>query len=550
MAKQPGQQEQDATLAGDDAGAAARAQGAAGARGDQQPYVLALRKWLKRYHVRQADLARRAHIGRSTLGHIFVGRVPSEFILDKLSAATRLPLTRMAREQRVLTELRSDPKPPDFATDPVAFVTDVLGGAGRPYGKQIELFEAVAQHRRVSVVGCNGSGKDWAAARVVLWWIATRRRAKAVVTGPTQRQVEEVLWREMRTAYAAARDRLPGRMYTARYVVDDDRFALGFSTDEPYNLQGFHSPNLLVVVTEAHAVGQEHMDALKRLNPKLLLLTGNPLTLSGEFYDSHHSKASLYARIAISAFDTPNLAEGRDDAVPGMLTPEDVDERRRDWGETHPLYVASVLGQFPEALDDSLISRKQVDKAVERWHLSSAETDKPWIMGVDVARFGSDKTVLCLRRGGRVEMLHELRGADTMQVTGRVLDEVLRHGVTAVFVDAAGVGGGVVDRLKELGQPVVEVQVGAAASNPERFINLRAELFWELRRRFLAGAIAIPDDAELAGQLLALQYDITSSGRIRLESKALLRTKGQPSPDKADALALAFMAPASMEVWV
>ena len=549
MAEQPEEQKQHAPLAGA-AEASARAHAAARPRAEPRPYVLAIRDWLQRHHVRNVALAGRAGLGRSTLGHILAGREPSDFIRDKLAAATKLPLTRMRREQRVAAQARPAPLPSDYAHDPVAFVRDVLGDAGRPYSKQVELFEAVARHRRVSVVGCNGSGKDWAAARVVLWWLATRRRAKAVVTGPTQRQVEEVLWREMRTAFGAAHDRLPGEMYTSRYVIDNDRFALGFATNHPYNLQGFHSPNLLVVVTEAHAVGQEHMDALKRLNPKRLLLTGNPLTLSGEFYDSHHRKASLYTRVTISAFDTPNLKLGRDDAVPGMLTAEDVEERRRDWGEDHPLYVAAVLGQFPETLEDSLISRKQLDEAVERWSSTSAEAGKPWIMGVDVARFGSDKTVLCLRRGGRVERIHELRGADTMQTAGRVLDYVWRHDVQAVFVDAAGVGGGVVDRLKELQQPVVEVQVGGAASNPGRFINLRAEIFWDLRRRFLTGSISIPDDAELAGQLLALRYDIASSGRIQLESKADLRAKGQPSPDRADALALAFMAPASMDVWV
>ena len=550
MAEQPEQPKQDAPAAGDAAGAAARAQAAAREQGGLPPYVLAIRKWLRDNDVTQSQLAKKARIGHSSLTHILYGRVPSDYTLAKLAAATRLPLTRMAHEQRVLTQLQSAPHSLDYASDPVAFVSDVLGDAGRPYAKQVELLQAVTRHRRVSVVGCNASGKDWAVARVVLWWLATRRRAKAVVTGPTQRQVEEVLWREMRTAFGAAHDRLPGQMFAARYVIDDERFALGFATDHPYNLQGFHSPNLLVVVTEAHAVGQEHMDALKRLNPKLLLLTGNALTLSGEFYDSHHSKSAFYSRVVISAFDTPNLQKGRDDAIPGMLTPEDVEERRSEWGEAHPLYLASVLGQFPEALEDSLISRGLVDEAVERWHSTAPESGQPWLMGVDVARFGADKTVLCLRRGGRVERMHELRGADTMEVTGRIVEYVWRHDVKAVFVDAAGVGGGVVDRLKELQQPVVEVQVGAAASNPERFINLRAELFWELRRRFLTGSINIPDDPELAGQLLALRYDYASSGRIRLESKADLRAKGRPSPDRADALALAFMAPPSMSVWV
>jgi hypothetical protein len=297
----------------------------------------------------------------------------------------------------------------EYRNEPLRFVREILGGAGEPYEKQEQMLAAVARERRVSVVGCNGSGKDWTAARIVLWWVETRARSKVIVTGPTQRQVEEVVWRKMRTAYAMARQELAGQMYTARYVVDDERFALGFAANRPYNLQGFHSPNLMVVVTEAHGVGQEHMNALKRLNPKLLLLTGNPLTLVGEFYDSHHGKRALYERISISAFDTPNLQTGRDEAIPGMLTAEDVEERRREWGKDHPLYMAAVLGQFPEALDDTLISRSKINDAVERWNAGSAESGSGWVMGVDVARFGDDKTVMILRRGSRVEEIRSMR---------------------------------------------------------------------------------------------------------------------------------------------
>ncbi len=443
------------------------------------------------------------------------------------------------------------PTEEELAKDPVLFVTTVLADAGEPYEKQKEILMAAAGHnRRVSVVGCNGSGKDWTAARIVLWWTETKTSAKAVVTGPTQRQVEEVVWREMRTAYSMASRKLAGQMFTSRYVVNDQRFALGFATDHPYNLQGFHSPNLLVVVTEAHAVAQEHMDALKRLNPKLFLLTGNALTMSGEFYDSHHGKSALYTRVEISAFDTPAFTDGPAHAIPGMLTPEDVAERREEWGETSALYLAAVLGRFPEALEDTLISRTRVSESVERWKASAPESGEPWVMGVDVARFGADKTVLCLRRGTRVEEVHEMSGVDTMEVTGRIRELVSRHGVRSVFVDAAGVGGGVVDRLKELGEPVVEVQVGGSASNKERVLNLRAELFWALRELFLSGEIALPDDRGLAGQLLALKYDFNSRGQIRMQSKADLRAKGAPSPDKADALALAFMAQPSLDIWV
>ncbi|MDE2764994.1 MAG: hypothetical protein OXI25_01000 [Chloroflexota bacterium] len=439
----------------------------------------------------------------------------------------------------------------EYRDDPVAFVREALPDAGLPYPKQAEMMRLAVSNRRVSVVGCNGSGKDWAVARLVLWWIETREQAKAIVTGPTQRQVDEVLWREMRFAYAMAGRALSGEMRRARYEVAAQRFALGFSTDHPYNLQGFHSPNLMVAVTEAHAVGQEHMDALKRLNPNLLFLTGNALVVTGEFYESHHARRHLYATMRISAFDTPNFAqEGAADLMPGMLTPEDVEERKAEWGENHEYYLAAVLAEFPSELGKSLLTRRSVLDAAERWSdAPGGESAEPWLLGVDVARFGKDKTVLCLRQGARVESLDVMQGADTMEVVGRVVEQAREYGVRTIFVDGAGVGG-VVDRLRELRMPVVEVQVGSKPRNPKRFLNQRAELFWELRVRFLEGRIAIPDDSELNGQLLALTYGYTQAEQIQIERKDDIRKRGLPSPDKADALALAFMPVSASGVWL
>ena len=112
------------------------------------------------------------------------------------------------------------------------FVKKVLGES--PYDKQEEILKAVAGHRRVSVVGCNGSGKDWAAARAVLWWMYSRSPAKAIVTGPTSRQVDDIVWNEIRSAYGRASDVLAGRMFrTARYQLDEQSFALGFATNSP-----------------------------------------------------------------------------------------------------------------------------------------------------------------------------------------------------------------------------------------------------------------------------------------------------------------------------
>ena len=481
-----------------------------------------------------------------------------------------------------------------YANDPVGFVTDVLGDAGAPYSKQAEMLDALVHHRRVSVVGANGSGKDWAAGRAVLWWLETRPESKALTLGPTQRQVDEVVWQEMREAYAAAADVLSGRMLKSAYRIDEGRFALGFSTNNALNIQGFHSEELLVVVTEAHAMPQSQMDAIKRLQPNRLLLVGNALSRDGEFYDSHHAKRRLYHRIAISAFDTPNFT-GEDGGRRGMITPEDVEELAMDWGEDHPLYAASVLAEFPDTLEDSLVGRGAVESAMARWEgegsqnraptrdaptrgevLASAGTTEgeataehaprdvsaslnmtappsgegePVYLGVDVARFGFDKSAICVRQGERVLSVRSFERMDTMRLVYEVLGTVADTGATAVFVDEGGVGGGVVDRLRELGAPVYGVHFGGSAQRPKRFFNRRSEIFWELRRLFDLEAIAVPRDEELAGQLLGLRYDLSSSGQVRLEGKREMRKRGMPSPDKADALALAFLVPPSLGIW-
>ena len=150
--------------------------------------------------------------------------------------------------------------------DPSFFLRFVLGCD--PYEKQLQIIEAVRDHRRVAVVGCNGSGKDWMSGRIMLWWQSVYYPAITVVGGPTHRQVSDIVWKEARSAYRESRFPLGGYMkQTARWETDDRNYAIGLSTDNDMNLQGFHSPNLLVIVTEAHHVDQDHIEAVKRLNP-------------------------------------------------------------------------------------------------------------------------------------------------------------------------------------------------------------------------------------------------------------------------------------------
>ena len=427
---------------------------------------------------------------------------------------------------------------------PVVFLEHVLGCEF--YDRQIDMIEAVRDHARVAVCGANGTGKDYAAARTIHWWQQTRYPAKTVVIGPTHRQVHDILWRECRAAYNEARVPLGGRMFpsASRWEYDDQHFAVGFATNDQFNIQGFHSPNLLVVLTEAHSMEQGQVDAVKRLNPHRILMTGNPFAMSGEFYDAFHERADLYQPITISAFDTPNVQMG-EMLIPGIVTTEQVAERAAEWGEESPLYQASVLGEFPDGLDDNLVSLADARAAVER-ELSIPENE-PAIFGVDVARYGGDASVIYRRQGAVARLVYRRQGASTMELVSRIQAEVeADSAVRTVVVDSVGIGAGVVDRLRELPVArkvaIVPFVGGAKARNPSRFANAIAECWWGMSQAFRQGNIKIEDDRRLIAQVTGRSYTEQSDRAIKLESKDEIRRRGGRSPDEADALAMTYCA--------
>ena len=187
----------------------------------------------------------------------------------------------------------------------------------------------------------------------------------------------------------------------------------GSPPTRPYNLQGFHSPNLLVVITEAHAVHEPEINAIRRLNPTRLLMSGNPFVSAGSFYDSHHSRRELYRTIQIGAFETPNLKKQKL-VIPGMITQQDIDDRKEEWGEESALYIGSVLGKFPDNLDDAVVPLWAATEAAKR----EMEPEGPAVVGCDVARYGHDKTVVIRRQGPVARIVWRVRGHDTMSIAG------------------------------------------------------------------------------------------------------------------------------------
>ncbi len=428
--------------------------------------------------------------------------------------------------------------------DPVYFARKVLGV--EPWSKQVEALTAVAANERVAVKSGNGLGKGFSAAVAILWFMSCHEHAVALSTAPTFRQVRHILWKEVHRRYRNAKFDLGGKLLDTRLEMPErDSFAMGLSADSPDEFQGFHSANMLIVVDEAEGVAEpiyEAIEALMTSENCRLLLIGNPTTVTGSFRRAFHEDRELYHTLTISAYDSPNVAAGAK-TVPGLVTARWVEQRRKIWGEDNPIFQARVLGEFPEQSEDTLIPLSAIEGAakVSGGAVEQDDAPQPTVVAVDVARFGSDRSVILVRRGGQVRPVRTFRGLDTMKLTGLVVDAIKEADPEDVVVDEVGIGAGVVDRLKELGYRVDGINVGRSAHDPSRFANLRAEGYWNLRQLITTGEVFLPSDKELMGELAALKYSFNSVGQLLVESKDDMRKRGVRSPDKADALMLAFL---------
>ena len=254
----------------------------------------------------------------------------------------------------------------------------------------------------------------------------------------------------------------------------------------------------------------DDMDAVLRLNPALLLLTGNSFTVSGTFFDSHHEQRHRYGTVRITAFETPNVVEGKV-KVPGLITREDVDERRQDWNEESDRYKGSVLAEFPERLDDTFVSSKDARDAVTR----SLRQRGPVIVACDVARYGSSKTVAVRREGPVARIVHRTQGRDTMQTANFLRRYLLENTVDYLLVDEPGVGAGVLDRLREMGVPGAKLFAfhgGKKADAPDMFVNRTTECWTRMALAYEKGEIDTENDDALIAQVISRKYMYVADG--------------------------------------
>lgn len=431
-----------------------------------------------------------------------------------------------------------------FRDNPDYFFNSFLGTEF--WDKQHEIVFAVLDHERVTVRSGNSSGKTFTLAQIILWFMFAFPPAVVISTAPTNRQVENQLWREIRRSHKNAKRHLGGRMLKKQFILDEDWYAIGFATksgdDGMETMQGWHGRNILVVIDEASGVHPNVFEAIEGAlaagGMVRLVYIGNPTRATGDFADSF--KDPNFKKIHISAFDIPNVKEGRI-IIQGLATAEWVEKMKAKYGEDSDVYRIRVKGEFPKGASGSLISVDAIEKAMTEEDREKYGDEEMILL--DPSRFGDDEAVFVYTKGNYAKVLEKISKTDTMTLAGKGKRYLLQYPNAKMRIDIIGLGAGTFDRLREqeeVADRVEGVNVALPADDKEAYVNIRAEA-WDEMRLWLRDAVLEHDEGwyEMASPKMKIQ----SSGKMQLESKEDMRKRGVMSPNVADAMALKFARP-------
>ncbi len=404
---------------------------------------------------------------------------------------------------------------------------------------------------QIAVASGHGIGKSALVAWLLLWALSTHEETRGVVTANTDSQLRTKTWAELAkwhrlclchdwftlsaTAIYAAQ---PGHEKTWRIDM------VPWSERNTEAFAGLHNQGkrLIVVFDEASAIPDVIWEttegALTDQGTEILWCAfGNPTRNSGRFRECFGRWRHRWRHRQI---DSRHVVLTNKTQIARWIA---------DYGEDSDFVRVRVKGQFPRAGSMQFIGSDLIQAALKAE--TRAFAHDALVIGVDVARFGDDQSVIYPRRGRDARTLApiRLRNVDTMTLAGRVAEEARRLRADAIFVDEGGVGAGVVDRLRQLHVNVIGVQFGAKADGLsltdeiERYANKRAEIYGNLRQALKSG-LALPDDPELIADLTAIEYGFNARDEIQLERKEEMKKRGLASPDIADALALTYAYPA------
>jgi phage terminase large subunit len=483
----------------------------------------------------------------------------------------------MAAENNQLLSLEQRAFIRAIVREPALFAENMLGL--RLWEQEIEILKSIKLHRRTAVKACHAVGKTFTMAVAVLWWLARYRDGIVLTTSPTQRQVRTQLWSEIHRLAGRAKVPFPRLKTTEFKFRGDDNFALGFSTNQAENFQGYHGRNVLIIADEAPGIESGIWDAVAGTmagGSVHIVMAGNPTVPSGAFFDAFTKERGLWNCFTIDAFDSPNLkghglaellalepSEGGpldQNPFPLLVTKRWVYDQYKLWWHgserNSPNWLARVLARFPDQAGNALIRMAWLERA-KRAALQNPISDTgtgPLVAGVDVGG-GQAETVawVCESKHDRRRIIKmgAWRGEDTRGQVVNFLGE-FRSRLSVVRVDAIGIGHNFGLHLRDCRFPVELINVGMPCeSNPElgendparRFVNLKASFYQALADAFERGQVEGLADEETIGQLSGLLCELDAKGRMKIESKEKARARGVPSPDRAEALMLAFCKP-------
>lgn len=439
-----------------------------------------------------------------------------------------------------------------YYDDPVLFVQEVFGKD--PSRWQADALNAIALgYRRISIRSGHGVGKSTFASWAAAWYFLTRYTCKVVITAPTSAQLFDALFAELKGQMRLLRPELQ-----QLFDIQSERIILLSAPEEvfisartsraeqPEAMQGVHADNVMLIADEASGVPEAVYEAAVGSmsgHSAVTMLLGNPTQSSGLFYDTHHKLKDQWFTMKVSCLD-----------VPERVSQTFVEEVANTYGEHSNAYRVRVLGEFPKGDDDTVIPLEDLEAAKVRDVRPSPNASVTW--GLDCARFGNDRTVLTKRKGpALLEAQAVRRNYDTMQTAGWIVDEwnatpaFLRP--VEICVDVIGIGAGVADRLRELGLPVVDVNVSEAPSFSEKYTNLRSELWFKGAEWFKARKCTIKEGSSaLVDELAMTRFKFLSNGKRYVESKDDIkkRTRDRSSPDLADSFLLTFAGTSSLSV--
>jgi len=434
-----------------------------------------------------------------------------------------------------------------YYSAPFAFIREMFRSKPVPTKQQEQLILALGRgDRKVSIRSGRGTGKSSSIAWLAIWFLLHRPSVKILITAPSSAQLFDALFAEIRRWID---DLEP--IYRDRLEVKSDRVELKAAPAEcfitlrtarkesPESMQGLHAPFMLTIVDEASGVDESIYEAISgsMAGPnRHMVLLGNPTRTTGMFYDTHHVLRDQWTTYQWSCLEAPRVPV------------EYVEEQRRKWGEESNQFRVQVLGEFPLADDDTVMPMYLIESAMERQIEMPFQPDEIW--GLDVAGDGkkSDASVL-FKRAGRDSRrgVKKWRNLEPMALVGRVKQEydAAARKPTAIVVDGIGIGAGVASRLRELGLPVVSINVSEAPAlsvpGEGGYANLRVEL-WHKGREYLEKRdCALLKDDDFLVELASCRYKApSSSGKVQLEHKREMKERIGRSPDTADAWLLTF----------